>query len=390
MKLKKRHFVLLITVLFVGVSLINVYFDRYIPPDRPDTESAFHTYRGTIHFHTVYSDGGGDFERIIEAAMNTGMDFVISADHNTLKPVSSGEEGYRNGILTIASVELSTVYGHIFYANPDTSIAQLPIDSIFYRFEDPLISKGTFIIAHPFLPRHTYKNWEWEGYKGFELFNSDYEWRNDSPLELIQALIAFPFFDSALNFLADYPEKGLVKLDSLLTTRPCIITAAGDVHARIDITDSFFLPFPSYEKGFNTVQTYIQTAKSFSGEFKDDKKMLLDLLRKGSTFAACGGFSDPEGFNFYADTGGKNYSMGDTVSIYENPELIINIPDMTDIRTVIFRDGNPVLETDDWNIVFQVMEKGVYRVEVYQLRNTLPFLSRVKRPWIFSNPVYVY
>ncbi|MCP4727095.1 MAG: hypothetical protein GY863_18800 [bacterium] len=389
MKFKKRHLVLIILLIVLGVSIINVSFDRYILPDRPDIEPVFHTYRGSVHFHSVYSDGGGDFNRIILAAKNTGMDFLISADHNTLESLSSGEEGYRDGVLTVAGVELSTEYGHMFYVHPDTSIADVPVDSIFYNHRTPFISRGSFIIAHPFLPRHPYIHWEWESYKGFELFNSDYEWRNDSPVELLQALIAFPFFDSSLNFLADVPEKGLAMLDSILTKRTCIITAAGDVHARIDITDSFFLGFPSYERGFNTVQTYISSEEAFTGDFTEDKKRLLTLLGKGSSYTACGGFSDPQGFEFYIKTGDNIHTMGDTVSVMDDSKLIITVPDTTDIKVILIKDGQTIVETDDWRTEYPVTEPGVYRVEVYQMRKSLPFFTRIKRPWIFSNPIYV-
>ncbi|MFC1563529.1 PHP domain-containing protein [candidate division KSB1 bacterium] len=368
---------------------MNVYLDRYIPPDLPDFQPVFHTYKGVVHFHSVYSDGGGDFDRIIEAAVNTGTEFLISADHHTYEPLKAGEEGYRQGVLTIVGNEISTEIGHIFYVHPDNGIADIPVDSIFPKFADPYISRGTFITAHPFLPKRPFTQWSWSGYSGFELFNSDYEWRNDSPFELIQTLTAYPFIQSALNFLADTPERGLAKLDSILAYRPCVITGAGDVHAKIKITRTRSIAFPSYERGFRTMQTCIQTIEPFTGNFTEDKSKLISLLRRGSAYAAAGGFCDPSGFNFYTKTGTGTHTMGDTVSITESPILVISVPDTTGIRVVLKKDGKTLLETEEWFTEYEIRDPGVYRTEVYQKRRKLPFLTVSNRPWIFSNPIYI-
>jgi len=43
-------------------------------------------YVGAIHIHSVYSDGTGNIEDIAQAAYETGLDFIMMTDHNTLKP----------------------------------------------------------------------------------------------------------------------------------------------------------------------------------------------------------------------------------------------------------------------------------------------------------------
>jgi predicted metal-dependent phosphoesterase TrpH len=40
-------------------------------------------YRGDLHLHTVHSDGQYTVEDMVEDATSTGLDFIVSTDHNT-------------------------------------------------------------------------------------------------------------------------------------------------------------------------------------------------------------------------------------------------------------------------------------------------------------------
>ena len=40
---------------------------------------------GTIHIHSVYSDGTGNIKSISKAAKNAGLDWIIVADHNSFE-----------------------------------------------------------------------------------------------------------------------------------------------------------------------------------------------------------------------------------------------------------------------------------------------------------------
>ena len=50
-------------------------------------------YVGAIHMHSVFSDGSGEVLQITKYAMETGLDFIILTDHNTIRAL---EEGYEN------------------------------------------------------------------------------------------------------------------------------------------------------------------------------------------------------------------------------------------------------------------------------------------------------
>ena len=50
-------------------------------------------YVGSIHMHSIFSDGSGEVPQIAKYANELGLDFIILTDHNTLRAL---EEGYEN------------------------------------------------------------------------------------------------------------------------------------------------------------------------------------------------------------------------------------------------------------------------------------------------------
>ena len=51
-------------------------------------------YRTVLHVHTKCSDGSGSMSDIIGAAETAKVDFVLVADHNTLRARREGWEGW--------------------------------------------------------------------------------------------------------------------------------------------------------------------------------------------------------------------------------------------------------------------------------------------------------
>src|SRR5215217_7495602 len=68
--------------------------------------------RGAIHIHTRRSDGTGTVDDVARAASRAGLKFVILTDHGdgTREPDTPT---YRNGVLCIDAVEISTASGHV-------------------------------------------------------------------------------------------------------------------------------------------------------------------------------------------------------------------------------------------------------------------------------------
>lgn len=65
---------------------------------------------GDLHLHTEHSDGAYTLEETVQLARRAGLDFIALTDHNT----SSQNEasGWRDGLLVIPGMELTTGRGH--------------------------------------------------------------------------------------------------------------------------------------------------------------------------------------------------------------------------------------------------------------------------------------
>ena len=58
-------------------------------------------YIGALHAHSIFSDGSGEVADIARLADESGLDFLILTDHNTLRALKEGYEGwYNNTLLT--------------------------------------------------------------------------------------------------------------------------------------------------------------------------------------------------------------------------------------------------------------------------------------------------
>ena len=64
-------------------------------------------YVGAIHIHSTYSDGTGKIEDIAQAASDSGLDFIMMTDHNTLKPKEDGYEKWINNVMVIIGYEVN-------------------------------------------------------------------------------------------------------------------------------------------------------------------------------------------------------------------------------------------------------------------------------------------
>ena len=52
-----------------------------LPPPAPARGAGW--YRGDLHVHTVHSDGQYEVSQLVAAAHASGLDFIVSTDHNT-------------------------------------------------------------------------------------------------------------------------------------------------------------------------------------------------------------------------------------------------------------------------------------------------------------------
>src|SRR5437016_1520165 len=68
--------------------------------------------RGAFHIHTVRSDGTGTVDQVAAAAAAAGLKFVVLTDHGDGSREADKPQ-YRDGVLCIDAVEISTDGGHV-------------------------------------------------------------------------------------------------------------------------------------------------------------------------------------------------------------------------------------------------------------------------------------
>ena len=62
---------------------------------------------GAVHVHSIYSDGTGKVEDIAEFAAETGLDFVLLTDHNTMRARNEGKEKWYGKTALLVGVEIN-------------------------------------------------------------------------------------------------------------------------------------------------------------------------------------------------------------------------------------------------------------------------------------------
>ncbi len=68
---------------------------------------------GCIHLHSIYSDGSGTIGDLIEAAAETGLDYLILTDHHSIRARQLGLEGWLGSTLLIVGHEAGQSKGHL-------------------------------------------------------------------------------------------------------------------------------------------------------------------------------------------------------------------------------------------------------------------------------------
>src|SRR4030095_16673142 len=100
---------LLLAVISVGVYVALPQAPRVLPPSPAGFKPPV---RGVVHVHTRRSDGTGTVNDVAAAASRAGLAFVVITDHGdaTRGPALPI---YREGVLCIDAVEISTDGGHV-------------------------------------------------------------------------------------------------------------------------------------------------------------------------------------------------------------------------------------------------------------------------------------
>ncbi len=345
-----------------------------------------------LHMHTTYSDGSGTHADIIEAALQTGLDAVITTDHNVLVngPAGYYQDGERKVMLLVGEeVHDQTAdpqKNHLLVIGAGKELADLAGDT------QDLVNKvqksgGLAFIAHPVDPAApafgepdiSWERWEVENYTGIELWNAMSEFKS-----LLKNWLRALFYSFSPKLVAHGPFTATIsRWDQLLGTGKQVVAVGGsDAHAfHFSLGPIRKTIFP-YKFHFQAINTHLFTEDPLSGDFDKDRQIVLEALRNGHLFVGYDLPAPTNGFKFTAQGMETNGLMGDEIKLNKGVTLQITLPKRTECHLI--KDGEIIKTWTKREIcTFIANEAGVYRVEVY-----LHYLG-ARRGWIFSNPIYI-
>ena len=272
---------------------------------------------GIIHFHTVYSDGSGRIEELIKTAKELKADFLVSSDHNTLKPKIDGFEGYYDGLFYFAGEEINTEFGHFLAVGIEKEIKRGKYKDV---LSDIKKQNGAGIICHPYNWWTPWKNFKVKGYDGIEIINLDSQWRGMNPLYMIAVIFTYKINSFyALHFLSHKPVKTIKFWDSVQKHKNMKTgIASADAHSNVKVTRKRRIKFPKYSELFSVARTHVLLDDKPSGKTGEDKKKITEAIKNGRCFFAFDMLGIPKNFYFGAQSSdGKKYFSGDYINTSE-------------------------------------------------------------------------
>ena len=361
---------------------------------RTETGASTTTLRGVFHVHSRWSDGSGTVDEIAAAAAAAGLDFVILTDHGDA--TARRPPSYRNGVLVIQGVEISTDAGH--YVALGLPAAPYPLGGDARGVvEDVRRLNGFGVIAHPTSPRPALAWSDWSlPVDGIEWLNGDSQWRDDGPLALLRAAAGYWFRapESMASLLAR-PERALARWDTLAAERPVVGFGAADAHARLapaggddEYDGGVQIRFPGYEETFRALSMRVELDRPLTGRGSVDGAAVIEQLREGRTFTAIDALASPVRFSYTAGTSdGGLVRMGERAPSGRDLTLHVAVAAPAGAAIRLLRNGRMVAQETGGTLDHPVprqAEPAAYRVEV-----ALPEApGQPAVPWIVSNPIY--
>ena len=346
-------------------------------------------HAGAIHLHSAYSfDGRVPINEIIAAARQNGIDFLLLTDHATLRAKDEGLEGWHDGVLVVVGEEIAPRFNHYLafgLSEPVSTLKDSP-DIPPQAYIDRVQSQGGMgFIAHPdhegaalfHVKHYPWTDWTVIGYTGLGIWDFMTDWQNSLSTHLRAILsYAFPAF-----FLRGPSAKTLERWDRLTQERRIVGIGELDNHDSLKQLLGINVSVFPFARVFSLIRTHVLTESPFSGNIRADIALLLGALKNGRVYVSLDYFRPATGFSLILTEEGRSATMGDAFPLAHSAELTIRVPHQARIRLI--RNGALFRETTGTTLAVAIIESGVYRAEVH-----LKFLGR-RRPWIFSNPIYV-
>ncbi len=331
-------------------------------------ESGYKDYTGVIHIHTKYSDGAGTFEDIARVANAQRLDYLITTDHNTLRPLHEGKQGWYGTTLVLVGTELSTRGGHYVALNVTDEIDyhKLPTQRI---IDEVNRQGGLGFIAHPYYKKRRWTDWTVHGFLGIEGYNVAHDTLDENWFRLALWTLSVPAEPFYLSII-DRPYDPLRKWDELMAQRGRVVGIGGSDAHEIRVLGLKFAP---YHIMFRLARTHLLIRSDTVTDLA-----VYEALRSGHVYFSIELDAEAKGFSFVAERGTRVVGvMGDEVVLVPDLRLTASLPAAADLTLV--KDGRPIATASGQAWQVPITQPGAYRLEA----------MRLGKPWIFSNPIYV-
>lgn len=342
-------------------------------------------YTGAIHIHSVYSDGSGEINEIVSAAQESGLDYIILTDHNTLRALKEGFESCYDKTLLFVGCEINDKENKNHYLAlgvNETYSTRISAKEYVKQIKD---SGGIGFLAHPHEkrthmkehPAYPWTEWNSEDFTGIEIWNHMSEW-----MENLTEQNKYQSFLHPLKSITKPPEETLKKWDELNLKRKVVGIGGVDAHAhKYNLLGFLEVEIFPYKVLFKSIRTHILTSEEIPFEktlFPKSKELVYNALKEGSCFVANDYHGDSKGFRFFAESEDKKFNMGSSIPLSKRIKLKVLIPVDNAIIKLI-HNGKLIDEILGNSADYIIKESGIYRVEV--------FLE--DKAWIYSNHIRI-
>lgn len=345
-------------------------------------------YIGNLHIHSHHSDGGGDVTRIAQSAQEAGLDFIILNDHDFMTDALHLEdEGIYDGLLVLVGLEIGRRYHHYlaFDIREMVRAESLGPQGVISRVNE---QGGFGFLAHPHekgMPfseksvAYTWNDLSVTGYTGICLWNFSSRWK-EQVKSVFHGLFLLMFKSQTLRG----PSRKTVTLwDELCQEKRVPVIGGSDAHGIKFRWGPFRFTPLSYDYLLNSINVHILLDGGLPADMGEAKAQIYGALKEGRLFIAHDNLTPAKGFRcFFVPRNGSPLTLGEEGQ-FQPGTLVIRTPQPGEIR--LLRNG---IVEETWRgqeASYEVDEEGVYRVEVYRRIFLFGW-----RPWIFSNPIYLW
>jgi hypothetical protein len=247
--------------------------------------------------------------------------------------------------------------------------------------------------GHAFAAHPTNRRVPWQashrGLTGLEFLNFFSSFLDQSWWTLAQALLCYPVnAPAAMTMVMGEPRAQLATFDEVAARRRVAALGGADAHSCVRIRKRWRIPFPSMASYFGSMRTHVQLPATFQHQLGPDRRALLAALVAGRSFVGLDWLAPTDGFDFIAKSKDAVYPMGAVAPAWP-VVLCARAPDVPGLQLELYRDGQLMARSAGPRLEFEVSREGAYRCEGW-LQGRSPFLSwPVRRPWLFSNPIFV-